>query len=83
METLKDSMLRPTIMNEGLVENHGNNLTVLPSLLEAYKRHFPSLLGDLGSRRRSDAFETESERIGNHGSGHVSNKQDESRCSGY
>lgn len=76
IETLKETMLRSTIINEELIENQRNNFTVLLSLLETYGRHFPSFLDGFESRKRSSSLETELKENGSHDLVHASDKQD-------
>lgn len=76
METLKKKMSQSTIMDEELIENQGNNLTVLPSSLKAYRRWSHSLLDGLELHRRSDSCEIETEVDGSRDPDQVSDKQD-------
>ncbi len=41
METLRQNLLRTVQLNDEIVLNHGN-IEILPSIVNAYKRHFPS-----------------------------------------
>ncbi len=41
MRDMKDNLLRSTILDKDLEENSNNDTTILPKLLDCYRRHFP------------------------------------------
>lgn len=82
-ETLKDDTLRSAITEKEPVRNQDDNLTVLPTLLEAYQKQFSLQAGALENCGGFGAFRTELVGTGYHKLDHVLNKQDRSEKNVY
>ncbi len=58
METLKQNLLRSTILDKELDENNNNEYVILPKLLDAYRRHFPETANMKEAKWKSSTEET-------------------------
>lgn len=74
MKNVKSTMPGSIIMDEKLIENQKNSLSVFYFYLKAHGRRLPLLFGDLESHRVSGFFEFETKGNDSRNSGNISDK---------